>query len=75
MSGRTLSESNMVAYWGELMKYDTPMQGQQNIAEVREQIQEDVISFVESFGFISHPEFIKDNVCQIVVDNFKKLEK
>ena len=65
----------MVDYWGELMKYDTPMHGQQNIAEVREQIQEDVISFVESFGFISHPEFIKDNVCQIVVDNFKKLEK
>lgn len=45
------------------------------LARTKEQIQEDVICFIESFGFISHPEFVKDNVCQIVCDNFKTLEK
>ena len=40
--------------------------------ELREQIQEDIISFIESFGFLSHPEFLKENLCQIVVDNFKE---
>jgi hypothetical protein len=44
------------------------------IANAKEQIQEDVICFVESYGFLSHPEFLKDNLCQIVVDNFKRLE-
>ena len=48
---------------------------QQNIIEAREQTQEDIISFIESYGFISHPEFIKDNICDIIVDNFKQLEK
>ena len=46
---------------------------QQNIIEAREQTQEDVISFIESYGFISHPEFIKDNVCDIIVENFNDL--
>ena len=41
--------------------------------ETREQIQEDMISFIEAYPFISHPEFIKDNICQIVVDNFEDL--
>ena len=40
--------------------------------EVREQIQEDIICFIDSFGFLSHPEFLKENLCQIVVDNFNK---
>ena len=44
-----------------------------NIIEAREQTQEDIISFVDSFGFISHPEFIKDNVCDIIVENFNNL--
>tara|TARA_Y100000310_G_scaffold233507_1_gene236379 strand:- start:24 stop:212 length:189 start_codon:yes stop_codon:yes gene_type:complete len=57
-----------------MVEYDTPMHGQQNIAEVREQTQEDIIAFIESFGFLSHPEFLKENLCQIVVDNFKRLE-
>ena len=46
---------------------------QQDIIEAREQMQEDVISFIDSFGFISHPEFIKDNTCDIIVENFNDL--
>ena len=45
-----------------------------NVLDVREQMQEDIICFIESYGFISHPEFLKENLSQIVVDNFKKLE-
>tara|TARA_B100000959_G_scaffold284469_1_gene356199 strand:+ start:6738 stop:7052 length:315 start_codon:yes stop_codon:yes gene_type:complete len=44
------------------------------IKEAREQTQEDIICFIDSFGFLSHSEFLKENLCQIVVDNFKKLE-
>ena len=36
-------------------------------------MQEDVISFIDSYGFISHPEFIKDNACDIIVENFNDL--
>ena len=46
---------------------------QQDIIEASQQTQEDVISFIESYGFISHPEFIKDNVCDIIVENFNNL--
>jgi|TARA_Y100000310_G_C20693109_1_gene823684 hypothetical protein len=46
-----------------------------NVLDVREQTQEDIICFIDSFGFLSHPEFLKENLCQIVVDNFKQLEK
>ena len=46
---------------------------QSDLIEAREQMQEDIISFIDSFGFISHPEFIKDNACQIVVENFNDL--
>ncbi len=46
---------------------------QQDLIEAREQMQEDVISFIDSFGFISHPEFIKDNACDIIVENFNDL--
>ena len=46
---------------------------QQDIIEAREQTQEDIISFIDSFGFISHPEFIKDNICDIIVENFNNL--
>ena len=45
-----------------------------NKEEVREQIQEDIICLIEDYGFLSHPEFLKDNLCQIVVDNFNELE-
>ena len=56
----------------KMVEYDTPMHGQQNIAEVREQIQEDIICYVEAAG---GEEENADALCQIVVDNFKKLEK
>jgi hypothetical protein len=46
---------------------------QQDIIEAREQMQEDLICFIDSFGFISHPEFIKDNACDIIVENFNDL--
>jgi len=46
---------------------------QQDIIEAREQAQEDIICFIDSFGFISHPEFIKENVCDIIVNNFNSL--
>jgi len=41
------------------------------IKEVREQIQEDIICYVEAVG---GEEENADALCQIVVDNFKKLE-
>ena len=44
------------------------------LLSIREQTQEDIISFIESYNFISHPEFLKDNLCDIVLENFKKLE-
>ena len=47
---------------------------QEQLDSAREQTQEDIISFIDSFGFISHPEFVKDNVCQIIVDNFNSLK-
>jgi hypothetical protein len=72
----------MSEYWNGLLKhkeakkmveYDTPMHGQQNIAEVREQIQEDILTYVD-VAFGNKKEFT-DGLCQIVVNNFKKLEK
>ena len=53
--------------------YPIEMPNMKTKEETREQIQEDMISFIEAYPFISHPEFIKDNICQIVVDNFEDL--
>ena len=73
----------MSEYWDGLLKhretkkmveYDTPMHGQQNIAEVREQIQEDILSCLEMHN-CSFRVQLADDLCQLVVDNFKKLEK
>ena len=58
----------------KMVEYDTPMHGQQNIAEVREQIQEDILSYFDSVAFV-HNDHGRDDICQIVVNNFKKLEK
>ena len=56
-----------------MMAYDTPLHGQQNIAEVREQIQEDLLTYIggrhESAVWLDG-----DDLCQIIVDNFKKYE-
>ena len=46
---------------------------QTDLIEAREQMQEDLISFIDSYGFISHPEFLKDNACDIIVENFNDL--
>ena len=46
----------------------------EKFAEVREQIQEDIITFIDSVVPTSSDEYRKNALCQIVVDNFKKLE-
>lgn len=44
------------------------------LLQTREQIQEDLISLLESqFGLVEYLDEVKDLACQIVVDNFKKL--
>ena len=46
----------------------------QTILEVREQIQEDLNSMLESqLGLIEYLQDVQDLACQIVVDNFAKL--
>ena len=44
------------------------------IEKVREQIQEDIITYIEGKAFLHHDQF-KDDLCQIVVDNFKVFNK
>tara|TARA_B100001105_G_C22347632_1_gene424215 strand:+ start:978 stop:1172 length:195 start_codon:yes stop_codon:yes gene_type:complete len=50
----------------------------EKFAEVREQIQEDIISLVDSQnnGYV-HAALtgVKDELCQIVVNNFKKFKE
>ncbi len=41
--------------------------------ECREQIQQDILSYFDSVAFV-HNDHGRDDLCQIVVDNFKKLE-
>jgi hypothetical protein len=40
---------------------------------IREQIQEDVLSYFDSVAFV-HNDHGRDDLCQIVVDNFKGFE-
>lgn len=48
----------------------------QTILEVREQIQEDLVSMLESqLGLIEYLQDVQDLACQIVVDNFQPLLK
>ena len=62
-----------------MVEYDTPMKGQRYIQETKAQIQEDMIAFVSAlYGYDEDKEEaqeLSDNLCQIVVDNFKKLEE
>ena len=47
------------------------------INDIREQIQEDIASYMtvqENSKYLVLPEECTDDLCQIVVDNFKKLE-
>jgi hypothetical protein len=44
------------------------------LLSVCEQIQEDLICLLESqFGEVDYLDEVKDLACQIVIDNFKKL--
>ncbi len=42
--------------------------------ECREQIQEDIRTCMEGMWNMDEKHLIEDMLCQIVVDNFKKLE-
>ena len=46
----------------------------ENVASTREQIQEDIISIVHSTPYGDENQELADDLCQVVVDNFKKLE-
>jgi len=56
-----------------MVEYDTPMKGQRYIQETKAQILEDILSYFDSVAFV-HKDHGRDDLCQIVVDNFKKLE-
>jgi hypothetical protein len=61
-----------------MVTYDSPLMGQTHIRNVREQIQEDIRAFIdvqENSKYLVLPEEMTDDLCQIVVDNFKTLEK
>jgi len=65
-----------------MVEYDTPMKGQKYIQEVKEQIQEDISTFMLAFpkgyddGAVkATADYITDSLCDIVVANFKKLEE
>ena len=61
-----------------MITYDSPLMGQTHIKLVREQIQEDIRAFMtaqENSKYLVLPEECTDDLCQIVVDNFKNLEE
>ena len=71
-----------------MVTYDSPLQRRQRdrarqkeqtrIKSVREQIQEDIMSYMtiqENSKYLVLPEEMTDDLCQIVVDGFKKLEE
>ena len=51
------------------------------VVDMREQIQEDLLTYMDGKVIMGAPrhspqyEQLKDDLCQIVVDNFKKLEE
>ena len=44
-----------------------------NKEECREKIQQDILAYFDSVAFV-HSDHGRDDLCQIVVDNFKKLD-
>jgi len=58
-----------------MVEYDTPMKGQRYIQECKEQIQEDILTYTEDKFEPWIRDVMNDDLCQIVVDNFKHLEK
>ena len=62
----------MSEYWDGLLKYNKKL----TVLEVREQTQEDILAYVEDkLADDCYKDKFKDDLCQIVVNNFKKLEK
>ena len=61
-----------------IVTYDTPLKGQTHIKNTKEQIQEDIRSYLEVlYAYDDDKEEARelcDHLCQIVVNNFKKLE-
>ncbi len=61
-----------------MITYDSPLKGQTHMRNVREQIQEDIRTYLEAqFAYddeSGEAQELCDHLCQIVVDNFKKLE-
>jgi len=45
------------------------------VATVREQMQEDIRTCMEGMWNMDEKHLVEDMLCQIVVDNFKKLEE
>ena len=60
-----------------MVTYDTPMKGQKYIQEVKEQIQEDIMTYMNPLldNDYELTNLNVDDLCQIIVDNFKTLEK
>ena len=56
--------------------YDVPMHGQRNIKKCKEQIQQDLVTYLDGDpnNADSVPEIL-DRVYQIITQNFKSLEK
>jgi len=44
-----------------------------NTEECREKIQQDILAYFDSVAFV-HNDHGRDDLCQIVADNFEKLE-
>ena len=61
-----------------MVEYDTPLKGQRYIQECKEQIQKDMITYLKGLpsGWLweGMPQEEIDALCQIVADNFEKLE-
>ena len=45
-----------------------------NLTDLKEQIQEDIITFLDQEGWVITSEATRRRLCQIVVDRFKELE-
>ena len=61
-----------------MVTYDLPFKGQKYIRIAKEQIQEDIRTFMtaqENSKYLVLPEECTDDLCQIIVDNFKTLEE
>ncbi len=63
-----------------MVEYDTPMKGQRYIQEVKKQIQRDIYAYLEprcdaGIHKRHRQQALQVALSQIVIDNFKSLEK